>query len=413
MRTEKPKLSVVIPALNEEEAIGDTISRCLAAKEAIRREGGVSDVEILVVSDGSTDRTAAIARSFAGVGVLEFARNQGYGAAIQAGFRRATGDFLAFLDADGTCDPLVFGRLCRALITQSADVALGSRMGPGSQMPALRRVGNHFYALLLGALCGKRVTDTASGMRVVRRTALERLYPLPSGMHFTPAMSARAILNDLKLVEIPMPYSERIGESKLRVVKDGIRFTVAILLGALCYRPERLFLMGFSVCAAFALFVAAYPIEFYLQNQWLMDWMIYRFLLCFLLGAVGFCFLSATAISHRMSALGPSRGREEPFWPSLVAAMFDGKRALAIGIALTTGAVALVWSGLMEWAQTGHTTVHWSRVLVSAFSLLLVFQTVTTSFLLATLGLWREQGAHLPSPNGEFIWHAPASRAAA
>lgn len=403
------RLSIVIPALNEEAAIGGTIQRCLDAREMICRDGGVAGVEILVVSDGSTDRTAEIARGFPGVGVLEFPVNQGYGAAIQAGFQKATGELLAFLDADGTCDPREFARLCRALLSRNADVALGSRLGPGSRMPALRRVGNVFYALLLGALCGRRVTDTASGMRVVRRAALEKLYPLPTGMHFTPAMSARAILNDLKLVEIPMPYSERIGESKLRVLSDGVRFTAAILLGALCYRPERLFFMGFAISLLVALFAAAYPVEFYLENGWLMDWMIYRFVLCFLLGATAFSFLAATALVQRMSGLGPLGDREEPFWPSLVAAAFEGKRAVILAFTLALVAVALVWPGLAEWAMTGHTTIHWSRVLVSAFLLLLSFQTVMTSFLLVVVGLWRQQRTEPEAARlTDAAWRSPA-----
>jgi glycosyltransferase involved in cell wall biosynthesis len=409
MPSDLPKLSIVIPAFNEEAAIGGTIERCLAAREVICREGGVAEVEILVVSDGSTDATARIARGYRGVGVLELLRNQGYGAAIQAGFRRASGDLLAFLDADGTCDPREFARLCRALLTRGADVALGSRLGPGSQMPWLRRVGNVFYALVLGLLCGRRVTDTASGMRVIRRSALTDLYPLPTGMHFTPAMSARATLNDLKLVEIPMPYSERVGQSKLRVIRDGVRFTAAILLGALCYRPERLFLMGFSLCAFVSLFAAAYPLEFYLQNRWLMEWMIYRFVVCFLLGAAGFCLLCATALVYRMSRLGPGRRREEAFWPSLVASIFEGRKALVLCVLLVGGAIALVWPGFFKWVTTGHTTIHWSRVLVSAFALLLAFQTAITSFLLVAVSLWDEHAAEVPASSpAEGVWHAPA-----
>jgi glycosyltransferase involved in cell wall biosynthesis len=197
-------LTVVIPALNEEEAIGDTVGRCLSASLEIMSEAQLSSVELIVVSDGSTDRTAEIARSFEGVKVIEFERNRGYGAAIKEGWRHSDSTLLGFLDADDTCNPRYFVDLCRAAITQSADVVLGSRLGPESKMPRIRRLGNRIYAFLLGMLCGHQVTDTASGMRVVRRASLEHLYPLPDGLHFTPSMSARALLNDLRVVEVPM-----------------------------------------------------------------------------------------------------------------------------------------------------------------------------------------------------------------
>lgn len=131
------RLTVVIPALDEAEAIGDTIRRCLDARDHIEREGGVSDVEVIVVSDGSTDATAEIARSFTDVEVLEFSTNRGYGAAIKSGFQRGSGDLVGFLDADGTCDPLFFADLCRAIDGDGADIALGSRMSKESRMPWL------------------------------------------------------------------------------------------------------------------------------------------------------------------------------------------------------------------------------------------------------------------------------------
>src|SRR5688572_18705344 len=143
-------LTIVIPALNEEDAIGRTIARCLQVRQEIASVAGLDEIEIVVVSDGSTDRTAEIARGFSDVRVIVFPENRGYGAAIKEGWRAGKGNLLAFLDADGTCDPVHFGRMCHAAINERADVVLGSRLGPDSQMPGIRRVGNRIYALLLG-----------------------------------------------------------------------------------------------------------------------------------------------------------------------------------------------------------------------------------------------------------------------
>src|SRR5262249_18905790 len=145
--------------------------------------------------------------------LIVFEKNRGYGAAIQEAWRQSDAELVGFLDADGTCDPLFFAPLCATLDREGADVILGGRLNSESKMPAIRRVGNVLFAAVLTVFSPQRVRDTASGMRVVRRSSLPQLYPLPTGLHFTPAMSARAILNDdLKIVEIPMPYHERAGE---------------------------------------------------------------------------------------------------------------------------------------------------------------------------------------------------------
>src|SRR3954471_7402826 len=93
-------LTVVVPALNEEESIAAIIERCLSARETIKAAAGLKFVEIIVVSDGSTDRTAEIARSYDEVKTIVFAQNRGYGAAIKEGFRQGEGDLVGFIDAD-------------------------------------------------------------------------------------------------------------------------------------------------------------------------------------------------------------------------------------------------------------------------------------------------------------------------
>ena len=279
-------LSIVIPALNEEEALPSTLARTLAAAKALRSSSGM-EVEILLVDDGSQDRTAEIARSFAGVRLLSHGTNRGYGAAIKTGFSAAKGEWLGFLDADGTCDPEFFARLLDLAIEGGYDVVLGSRMHGASKMPALRRLGNLIFRTLLNLLSGGEVTDTASGMRLLKRSALERLYPLPDGLNFTPAMSVRAVMDPgLRIGEIPMPYEERLGRSKLSVLKDGFRFLGIILPTAATYRPSTFFgcaASGLAGAALPPLFLSlggpSAPVPFYLSNGRIEDWMIFRLIL--------------------------------------------------------------------------------------------------------------------------------------
>jgi glycosyltransferase involved in cell wall biosynthesis len=387
-------LTIVIPALNEEDAIGGTIARCLAARAHIKASANLRDVEIVVVSDGSTDRTAAIAQSFADVKVIVFEKNRGYGAAIKEGWRQGTGDLVGFLDADGTCDPLYFADMCRAATVDAADVVLGSRMGPDSRMPRLRRVGNRLYALLLGYLCGRKVTDTASGMRVIRRDSLQHLMPLPDGLHFTPAMSARALLNDLRVIELPMTYNERIGRSKLSVLRDGVRFLRAIFSGVLCYRPEKIFLMAFALCMLIAIPLAASPTEFYLANRRLEEWMIYRFMACFLLGAFGLLLLLATALTSEMAHLGSRRSQSTMFWPGLTASLLHRGPVLVVLVtALAGAALVAFWPGIVQLSTTGAVSMHWSRLLAGAFALFSAAQVVVFAVLLKVIMIWTDQRA--------------------
>ena len=386
-------LTIVIPALDEEEAIGETVSTCLEAIPQIKQESGVRDVEVIVVSDGSTDRTAEIVRTFEDVKLIVFEENRGYGAALMEGFRQGSGSLVSFLDADGTCDARMFGELARTAIEENADVVLGSRLGPESQMPRVRRIGNHLFAILLGLLCGKSITDTASGMRVIRRQALDWLYPLPTGLHFTPSMSARALLGGLRLVEVPMPYDERIGQSKLRVVSDGIRFTHVILHDVLCYRPERLFLMAFIACLMGAVFLAVYPVEYYLANRCVEEWMIYRFLVCGLLGSAGYQLLAGTALAHRMSRFGPRRHVSDSFWPVIVAKLFEGWAIVGFVAVMSLASLAILWPGLAEYATTRQVHMHWSRLVVGTFGLVVATQGAVAGVLMRVLKIWKSQTA--------------------
>jgi glycosyltransferase involved in cell wall biosynthesis len=386
-----PRLSIVIPALNEEEAIGDTITRCLAARNYICECAGLSDVEILVVSDGSTDRTVEIAQCFDEISLIEFPKNRGYGAAIKEGWRQGSGTLLAFLDADGTCDPRHFGEMCRLAITDSADVVLGSRLGPDSKMPRIRRVGNHLYAFLLGFLCGRHVTDTASGMRVVRRSSLRQLYPLPDGLHFTPSMSARALLNDLRVIETPISYDERTGESKLNVIRDGVRFLQTIFDGVLCYRPERLLLCGVTASLMLVLLMALHPIEHYFSTQRVEEWMIYRFVVCHVLGSFALLLLLATALSNQMASFGPRRREAAPFWPALISAMLGWPAVVALMATLCAASLLFLWPGIVEFVSTGKVHMHWSRLIVGAFTVFSAAQTAVFALLMKVISIWQRE----------------------
>lgn len=359
------KLLIAIPALNEEQSIHRTIERCLEARGSILENSPVTDVEITVVSDGSTDHTVDRAREFGSlINLIAFTNNQGYGAAIMEAWSHSDADLLGFLDADGTCDPRFFAPLCQRLIEKDADVVLGCRLNKSSRMPVLRRIGNTLFAWLLSAFSAETVRDTASGMRVVRKSALRHLYPLPAGLHFTPAMSARAMLSDAtRIVEIDMPYAEREGQSKLRVIRDGFRFLRVILENALLYRPGKvlLYIAGAALFASAALMLR--PLAQYIETRTVAEWMIYRFLVSSLAVQVALLLWGAAVISARLVSIA-MREEVQGGLPALSRWLRTGWFWALVMSLLGAGGI-LVWPSAVELWRSGHTDVHWSRFVVA------------------------------------------------
>ena len=364
------KLLIVIPALNEEESIDSIIQRSLEARAFIRAHSPVTEVEITVVSDGSTDGTVERASKYTNsIKLIVFPQNRGYGAAIKEAWRQSEADLLGFIDADGTCEPKFFAALCEAAVAEDADVVLGCRLNQDSRMPPIRRIGNFIFAAILSIFSSSRVKDTASGMRVIRRSSLDRLYPLPNGLHFTPAMSARAMLTDgIKIMEIDMPYHERSGESKLKIGQDGVRFLKVILEAAFLYRPSRplgLLALAFAFLAAS---IMASPILYYLRNHSVAEWMIYRFLVSELVGVTACLCLSASYLTGRMSSIALAQGlpssRRDRRWS---ARLFQAKAFWAVPVAFCVAGGSLVLASLLQLLQTGATYEHWSRYVVMSF----------------------------------------------
>ena len=386
------KLGIAIPALNEEENIESIIQRSLAAREYIQEHSSVTNVEVTVVSDGSTDRTVELASKYKDlINLIVFSENQGYGAAIKEAWMRSDADVLGFLDADGTCDPKFFAPLCNQLLNSDTDVVLGCRLNSESQMPLIRRVGNSIFAFLLSVFASSPVRDTASGMRVVRRSSLNHLYPLPDGLHFTPAMSARAMMSDaVHICEIDMPYRERVGESKLHVIRDGIRFLRVIVEAAFLYRPARPLNIAGVVLTAISTVLMFPPLVYYLQHGAVLEWMIYRFLVSHLLGtSAALCFCASYLLRQMTEiALSEEIGKRQR---SRVERFFHSGWFWAATGALTATGGALVLGSLLELLATGATYEHWSRFIAMTFCLSLVTVLLITRGMDYVLGLVRER----------------------
>jgi glycosyltransferase involved in cell wall biosynthesis len=214
----RPDVSVVIPCLSEEQGIGWVIQR---AREGLRSSGLAG--EIVVVDNGSEDRTALIAAEHGAKVVVEDQR--GYGYAYRRGFTEATGEIVLMADGDATYDLAYLGQFVDAL-GQGADLVLGSRINgidPGA-MPFLHRfVGNPFFSWLFSAAFSLELSDVCSGMRAFRRSTFPPESFDQGGMEFALEMLVNAAQRQLRVLEIPIDYHRREGISKLRTWRDGWR----------------------------------------------------------------------------------------------------------------------------------------------------------------------------------------------
>lgn len=232
--TQEPLVSVVMPCLNEEEAIGPCI-------EKIRRtfgEAGV-DGEIVVCDNGSTDASVSIAERMGARVVHQPLR--GYGNAYLKGFASARGRYLVMGDADDTYDFTMIPQFLHALNGEGHEFVTGSRYlgGGDAHITALHRYfGNPALTRILNLLFGTRYTDVYCGFRAFSRQAYDRIQPMSPGMEFNLELAINAGLAGLKVKEIPIVLAPRKGESKLRTFRDGWRSLRMMLL----YSPNKLFL---------------------------------------------------------------------------------------------------------------------------------------------------------------------------
>jgi glycosyltransferase involved in cell wall biosynthesis len=409
------KLQIAIPAFNEEASITDVIRRTLDARETLLARTPLTAVDVTVISDGSTDRTVERAAAFgSSIDLIVFEQNRGYGAAIMEAWRRSDAELLGFLDADGTCDPHFFVELCHATLEGGADMALGSRLHPLSRMPWGRRVGNVVFALLLTVLGSTRVRDSASGMRVVRRDRLPRLMPLPEGLHFTPALSARAILaGDLRVVEVEMPYNERTGRSKLRPFRHAWPFSRVILSAAILYRPSRpLGLLALVALASAFVWTVRLAWQYYRFGAF-EPWMIYHFVVIQVSTTAGVLLLTAGYLGRKAVAITLSNDTTRWRSRGLVSAVFSHRAFWLLPVALIVAGSLAVAPAAIDRIRTGFidpATHHWSRFFAMSFAYSVAFILAAARLLDITLDLLGERVAFLRRGSTPASTQPPGSR---
>lgn len=229
-------LSIILPAKNEAAAIGATVEKIHAQLAQMRLE---TDAEVLVVNDGSTDNTAAVAEA-AGARVVHHPYSKGNGAAIKTGARAAQGEVLVFMDADGQHDPADIPRLLDKL-NQGHDMVVGARQ-KGSQASVGRGLANGLYNRLASWMTGHKVEDLTSGFRAVRADKFrEFLYLLPNGFSYPTTSTMAFFRAGYSVAYIPIHAAKRIGKSHIRLLRDGTRFLLIIFKIGTLFSPMKIF----------------------------------------------------------------------------------------------------------------------------------------------------------------------------
>jgi len=246
----RPKITVVIPAYNEQDAVRATVEQVRRALDA----ASVSH-EIIVVNDGSSDNTMAEARA-CDARVIDFRDNNGYGHALKAGIAASDSDLVAILDADGTYPPDALPAMIG--LAASSDMVVGDRGQGMSNVPLIRRPAKWMLGVLASFLARRRINDVNSGLRVFRRPALARFIPLlPDGYSFTTTITLCMLASGLTVVYHPIAYGRRIGHSKIKA-RHFFKFVFLVFRLTILFRPLRIFLPLGAVLLAAGIFNAAY-----------------------------------------------------------------------------------------------------------------------------------------------------------
>ena len=371
---ESPEISVVIPCLDEEDAVGAVVDQ---AWEGIRGSGRCG--EVIVVDNASSDRSAEIAAEHGALVVRE--ERPGYGSAYLAGLAVAQGEYIVMGDADETYPLRELAPFVERLAAGD-DLVVGSRFEGtihGEAMPWLNRhVGNPILTGLLNLLFGVKVSDAHCGMRAVRREALPRLDLHSTGMEFASEMVFKAYRRNLTVSELPIDYYPRVGESKLNRFGDAWRHVKFMLL----YSPSWLYFVPglLLLCLGLvgAIVLAAGPVTILGR-----PWQIHTLFLCIAALLLGTQIVQLGVFARAFAAnhLGETDRLIE--WARGRISLEHG---LALGAVLLAAGLVTLTAIFLSWALDGFGALAHEYATAIGFTLLAIgTQVMLGSFFVSLL----------------------------
>lgn len=257
-------VSVILPAYNEEMAVAAQVE---AIRDVLSAHGRPH--EILVVDDGSLDRTADEALQ-AGARVLRHPENRGYGAAIKTGIAAAIHDVVVIIDADGTYPPDNIPDMIDKL--ETADMVVGARTGAHVHIPWARRPAKWVLGWLATRVAGRPIPDLNSGLRTFRRECVRQYFPILSNrFSFTTTMTLALLADDYRVVYHPIDYHRRVGQSKL-APRHFMEFIILVLRMAMLFQPLRIFVPLALSCGVLGLLKVIFDIFALFQRASTVSW---------------------------------------------------------------------------------------------------------------------------------------------
>jgi glycosyltransferase involved in cell wall biosynthesis len=370
------ELSVVIPCLNEAEAIEVVVGKALRAMRACEVKG-----EVIVVDNGSTDGSPALAEGAGARVVVEPRR--GYGSAYQAGFAAARGEFIVMGDGDDTYDFTEIGRFIEPL-RDGADMVIGNRMAglePGS-MPWLHRyIGNPMLTGLLNLFFKTGVKDAHCGLRSFKRDLLPALDLTATGMEFASEQIISASRLGLDIRELDISYHPRRGKSNLSSFSDGWRHLRFLLV----HSPTWLFVVPAMLMLTIGLLgflVVMTGVQLF-GREWETHTLIASTTLC--IAGVQVLQLGAFARAYAFYYLGE---RDRLF--EALQRRLRLEHGLALGGALLLAGLAIGTLVLIQWLQRGLGSLAEERLALVGLTLMVLgLQVIFGAFFLSILGLRR------------------------
>ena len=260
----QPSISIVIPAFDEENGISPQIE---TIRKALQSYHGL--FEILVIDDGSTDKTAEQARK-AGARVLCHPQNRGYGAALKTGIWLAEHDIIVITDADGTYPADQIPNIVAQL--EHADMVVGSRVGSTVHIPLIRQPAKWVLRKLAAHIAGQPISDLNSGLRAFRRNVITQYFSVLSNrFSFTTTSTLAFLGDDYRIVYHPINYYKRTGLSKIRP-KHFMEFLILVLRMAMLFQPLKVFLPLACVFGLGGLLKLSFDVSLFLQRITVFEW---------------------------------------------------------------------------------------------------------------------------------------------
>ena len=230
------EFSLVIPVYNEETGVAQTLDDL----HRVLKDSGCR-YEAIVVDDGSSDRTAEILASRKDIRLIRHGYNRGYGAALKTGIARAKYEFVAITDADSTYPSDRLIDLVR--LARDADMVVGARTGENVQYSTLRKIPKWFLVRFAQWIVKQKIPDLNSGMRVFRKSSVMNFFGiLPDTFSFTTTITLAMLTNNYIVRYEPIDYFHRAGRSKIKPIRDTLRFIQLVLRTGVYFAPLRIFL---------------------------------------------------------------------------------------------------------------------------------------------------------------------------